>query len=165
MGTKTYVTGGLFIAIVTAMTFINLPINPAGGLVHLGYVALFPIAAVFGKKYGFVAGAVGMALFDVLGQWFLWAPATFVIAGAVGYIVGSFSKGGSSWKRNVTGMLIASAVQIVGYFVYNAFILGFGVESAIVSIMGDSFKMLVSTGLALLVIPAVQRVKNTLVVG
>ena len=156
---KKYVYGALFIAIVTALTYINLPWSPTGGLVHLGYVALFPIAIVYGKKYGMIAGAIGMALFDVLSQWFMWAPATFIIVGLVGYTVGSIADGGSSPRRNVIAMLVGSLISISGYFVFNAFIMGFGVPSAVLSIAGDSFKLVFSLVVTMFTVPAVQRAK------
>lgn len=162
--TKGIVIGALFIAIVTTFTYINVPYSPNGGLIHLGYIALFPIAAIFGKKYGMVAGAIGMALFDVLSQWFLWAPATFIIVGIIGYVVGSISDGGKSITRNIVAMLIASVIQVTGYFLFNAYIAGFGVESAMTSIVGDSIKMLISTAVSVATIEVLLRsgVKNLL---
>lgn len=156
---KKYVYGALFIAIVTSLTFINLPISPNGGLVHLGYVALFPIAIVFGKKYGMIAGAIGMALFDVLSQWFLWAPATFIIVGLVGYTVGLIADGGSNPGRNAIAMLVGSIISISGYFVFNAFIMGFGVPSALVSIGGDSFKLLFSLVISMFTVPTLLKAR------
>ncbi len=160
LNTKDYVMAGLFIAIVTSLTYINLPISPTGGLVHLGYVALFPIAIVYGPKYGAIAGAFGMALFDVLSQWLLWAPATFIIVGLVGYSVGLIANGGRNPLRNVIAMVVGALISISGYFVFNAFIMGFGVPSALTSLGGDSFKVFASLLVALAIIPGLLNVKK-----
>lgn len=154
---------GLFIAIVTSLTYINLPVSPSGGLVHLGYIALFPIAVVFGRRYGAVAGAIGMALFDVLSQWFLWAPATFIIVGMVGYTVGLIADGGRSPIRNVIAMFVGCLISIAGYFVFNAFVMGFGVPSALTSLGGDAFKVFASLAVSMAVIPGLLIVKKQIV--
>ena len=93
--TKALVINALFIALTLVATmFINirLPIMGNGGLIHLGNVPLFVAALVFGKKTGAIAGAFGMALFDVIMGWTLWAPFTFVIVGAMGYVAGLISE-------------------------------------------------------------------------
>ena len=161
--TRNIAYGALFIAIVTGFTFINIPIFPQGGLLHLGYIALFPIAVVFGKRYGLIAGAFGMALFDVLSQWFAWAPATFIIVGIVGYVVGFIADGGSSYLRIVVALIVGSIISVSGYFVFNAFIMGFGVPSALTSAGGDSLKLVVSVIVSIPVIPALLEVKQRFV--
>ena len=74
------VVSGMFIALVIVATFINVPFPGAvGGLVHLGTLMMLIIALRFGRYYGALAGGIGMALFDVLSGWALWAPGTFVV--------------------------------------------------------------------------------------
>lgn len=77
--TKDLVESSLLIALVFIATkFINirLPISINGGLIHLGNVMLFTSAIVFGKRKGALAGGIGMALFDLVSGWTLWAPFT-----------------------------------------------------------------------------------------
>ncbi|XMB66047.1 ECF transporter S component [Mycoplasmatota bacterium zrk1] len=161
--TKSLMMGALFIAIVTSLTFIQLFSGPNGGLVHAGYIALFPIAIVFGKNYGAIAGAFGMALFDILSGWASWAPATFVVVGLVGYFTGLIASGGGNQKVNLLALIVGSLISISGYFIYNAFLMGFGVESALISASGDAFKVLVSSGIAIMMIPSVIRIKNQII--
>ena len=56
---------------------------------------LFIVAIVFGKEKGAIAGAVGMAIFDLSSGWALWAPFTFVVRGIMGYMIGSIA-----WSKN-----------------------------------------------------------------
>lgn len=148
----------LFTAIVTIMTFINLPLFGAqGGLIHLGYVALFPIAIIYGKRVGMIAGGVGMGLFDILSGWSAWAPGTLVIVGIIGYVVGAITERNKSFLFMVIAMLVGSVISISGYFFYNAFIMGFGIESALVSIAGDSLKVFASTAITMATIRPLQR--------
>ncbi|XMB87173.1 ECF transporter S component [Mycoplasmatota bacterium WC44] len=158
--TKNLMMAALFIAIVTSLTFIQLFSTPNGGLVHAGYIALFPIAVVFGKNYGAIAGAIGMALFDILSGWASWAPATFVVVGLVGYFTGLIANGGKNRNINILALTVGSLISITGYFIYNAFFMKFGVESALVSASGDAIKVFVSLVVAVLVIPSVSRMKD-----
>ena len=99
--TKDMVETSLLTALVfvaTAFINIRLPILASGGLVHLGTVMLFIAAIVFGKEKGAIAGAVGMAIFDLSSGWALWAPFTFVIRGIMGYMVGYIT-----WSKNRDG--------------------------------------------------------------
>jgi uncharacterized membrane protein len=158
--TRSVVLGALFIAIVTLMTFINVPLfGPQGGLIHLGYVALFPIAIVYGRYLGMIAGGVGMALFDILSGWSAWAPGTFLIVGLIGYIVGLLTTGKPGMLQIVGAMVIGSLISVAGYFFYNAFIMGFGVESAAGALVGDSLKVFASLAITLFTLPALRRIK------
>ena len=74
--------------VFTAFINIRLPIAANGGLIHLGNVPLFIGAILFGRRVGAIAGGVGMALFDLLSGWTVWAPFTLVTVGLMGYVVG-----------------------------------------------------------------------------
>lgn len=88
LSTKELVLMGLMIALVwLAGSVIKIP--SVGGFVHLGDCMVFLSVVVLGKKKGSVASAMGMMLVDVLGGYYLWAPFTFVIKGAMAYIAGS----------------------------------------------------------------------------
>jgi uncharacterized membrane protein len=159
--TRNVVLGALFIAIVTLMTFINVPLfGPQGGLIHLGYVALFPIAILYGRYLGLIAGGVGMGLFDILSGWSAWAPGTFVIVGLIGYVVGVLTTGNPGLLQIIGAMAIGSFISIIGYFLYNSFVMGFGVESASVSLIGDSLKVFASLVITLFTLPALRRIQQ-----
>ncbi|MGB3367325.1 MAG: ECF transporter S component [Acidaminobacteraceae bacterium] len=129
--TKDLVVNGLLIAIVFVATYfiqIRLPISVNGGLIHLGNVALFSIAIVFGPKKGAIAGAFGMGLFDILSGWISWAPFTFIIRGVMGYLIGYFAfkgkKAGKPLLYSIVGMLIASVFMILGYYLTEVILYG-----------------------------------------
>jgi uncharacterized membrane protein len=159
--TKSLVLTALLTAIVTIMTFINVPLFGAqGGLIHLGYVALFPIAIIYGKQIGMIAGGVGMGLFDILSGWSAWAPGTLIIVGIIGYVVGQLTERNKTYPILILAMLIGSLISVAGYFLYNAFIMGFGVESASVSLIGDSLKVGASLVITLATYPALQQLQR-----
>ncbi|USG68471.1 ECF transporter S component [Brevibacillus ruminantium] len=159
--TKTLVINALFIAFTLAATmFINirLPFMGNGGLIHLGNVPLFIAAFVFGRRTGAIAGAFGMGLFDVISGWTAWAPFTFVIVGAMGYVAGLIAEKVPGKKVLVYTLAVAAAlvIKIVGYYfveviLYSNWIQPFG------SIPGNVLQVVVA---GLIVVPLVGRFKK-----
>lgn len=133
----------LLIALVFISTrFINirLPLASTGGLVHLGNTMLFISAIVFGKRKGAIAGAFGMALFDLLSEWAIWAPFTFIVRGVMGYIIGSIAwsgnRKGSSIIANVIAVAVSGVWMIFGYYVTEMILYGSHAK-ALLSIPGN----------------------------
>jgi len=159
--TKTLVINALFIAFTLAATmFINLrlPIMGNGGLIHLGNVPLFIAVFVFGKRTGAIAGAFGMGLFDLISGWTAWAPFTFVIVGAMGYVAGLISEKVPGKKMLVYTLAVAAAliIKIVGYYfveviLYSNWIQPFG------SIPGNVLQVVVA---GIIVVPLAGRLRK-----
>lgn len=168
MGTKTYdskvkdmVITSLLIGLVFIFTrFINirLPISINGGLIHLGNVMLFVSAIVFGKKKGAMAGAFGMALFDIMSGWMAWAPFTFVIRGAMGYIIGFIAekREGKNIMYNIFGIILGGIIMIAGYYITEGILYGNWI-SPMTSIPGNITQIVVG---ALLGLPTVIALKK-----
>ncbi|MFC7372600.1 ECF transporter S component [Fictibacillus iocasae] len=159
--TKALVINALFIALTLVATmFINfkLPTIGNGGLIHLGNVPLFIAAFVFGRRTGAIAGAFGMGLFDLISGWNMWAPFTFVIVGAMGYVAGLISEKVPGKKAFVyiIAVIAAMLIKIVGYYftevvLYGNWIQPFG------SVPGN----IVQVALAgIIVVPIVARIKK-----
>ena len=123
--TKDMVLTGMGIALVFVATLINikLPIGQ-GGLIHLGNVPLFLFAIIYGKKIGAMAGAFGMGLFDLMGGWTPWAPATFIIVGLMGYTVGVIAEKKDDLTGYTLAIILACAIKVAGYYVAEALIYG-----------------------------------------
>ena len=126
--------------VATAFINIRLPILSSGGLVHLGNVILFAAAILFGKKKGAIAGAVGMAIFDLSSGWALWAPFTFIVRGIMGYIVGAIAysnnKNGDSFLFNVLAVIASGIWMIIGYYITEVILYG-NLLTPIASIPGN----------------------------
>ena len=158
---KDMVITSLLIGLVFIFTrFINirLPISINGGLIHLGNVMLFVSAIVFGKKKGAMAGAFGMALFDIMSGWMAWAPFTFVIRGAMGYIIGSIAekREGKNIIYNIFGILLGGIIMIAGYYITEGILYGNWI-TPITSIPGNITQIVVG---ALLGLPTVIALKK-----
>ena len=154
--TKELVITGLSIALVFVATcFINirLPIGQ-GGLIHLGNEPLFLV----GKKIGAAAGAVGMGLFDLMGGWTPWAPATFIIVGLMGYTVGWIAEHKNDMMGYILAIVAACAIKIVGYYIAEALIYGNWIQP-VMSIPGNLIQIGVA---AVVVLPIVGVLKKAL---
>ena len=157
--TRQIVTAALGIALVFAFTsFVNvrLPIAANGGLIHLGNVPLFIIAILYGRRLGALAGGLGMALFDVVGGWLLWAPFTLVIVGLMGYSVGAISENRRSTAAYAVALTVACLIKVVGYYGAEGLIYGNWI-APLTSIPGN----LVQIGVAsAVVLPVVSKLRK-----
>ena len=105
----------VLVYVFTAVVNIRLPFAPNGGLI-------FVAAILFGKRTGMHAGGIGMALFDLLSGWTLWAPFTLVIVGCMGFVVGAVTEKKKSFPFYLLALLLACAIKIGGYYLAEAVI-------------------------------------------
>lgn len=149
--TKQLAYTALGIALVfTCTAFVNLrlPIAANGGLIHLGNVPLFLFAILYGRWTGALAGGIGMALFDVVGGWFLWAPFTLVIVGLMGYTVGAICEKNRSLTAYILALMAAGLIKVVGYYGAEGIIYGNWV-APLTSIPGNLVQIGVAAVIAL----------------
>ncbi|MCP1357247.1 ECF transporter S component [Aneurinibacillus migulanus] len=159
--TKTIVINALFITFTLVATmFINirLPIMGNGGLIHLGNVPLFIAALVYGKKTGAIAGAFGMAFFDLISGWAAWAPFTFIIVGSMGFLAGLISEKvpGKRVLVNTLAIVVALIIKVVGYY-FTEVILYSNWIQPIGSIPGNVMQVVIA---GIIVVPLAGRLKK-----
>lgn len=156
--TYTLVITALFIALTYVATWlinIRLPLVGSGGLIHLGNVPLFIGAMLYGRKTGALAGAFGMGLFDLFSGWTAWAPFTFVIVGAMGYVVGLMAEKKpfkNTNVNNIVSIILALIIKIVGYYFAEVILYGNWV-APLGSIPGNIFQVGVAGVIVLVIIP------------
>lgn len=156
-------TTAILIAVVFVATrFINIPMPGAkGGLMHVGTVALFFIAIIFGRYKGAIAGGIGMGLFDLLSPYAVWAPFTFIIRLFMGFIVGAFGEIGRKKNKRMpwylTGMAIGGVWMMIGYY-FSEVILYHNWYSPLVNSMpGDLIQNIVGFAIGVPLIIAVEK--------
>ena len=93
-----------------------------------------------------------MALFDATSPYFVWAPFTFVIRFAMGYIIGYMAhlngKQGSNFVYNLVGILIASGIMIGGYYIAEGILFGNWIQP-VQSIFGNVTQCVIGAAAAL----------------
>lgn len=142
--TKKIVLNGLMIAVVFLTTYFTRfpgPIPP--GYINLGDVAIMVAALILGKKSGFISGAIGSALADLVAGAFIFVPVTFIVKGIEGYVIGLVGEskllGVGSKVARVWAVAAGAVVMVLGYFIAEALILGafdssFGLTAAILEL-------------------------------
>lgn len=145
--------------VFTAFINVRLPIAAAGGLIHLGNVALFIFAIIFGKKTGAVAGGIGMGLFDLLSGWGVWAPFTLLIVGLMGFEVGLITEKKQGYVWNIIAIVLAGVIKVVGYYIAEVIIYG-NWAAPVASIPGNLVQIGVAAVIVLIVIEPLKKAAN-----
>jgi uncharacterized membrane protein len=136
---------GIFTALNFIFTFwLQIPIPATGGYINIGDTVVMFTALLFGPIIGGIAGGLGPMLADILSPYVIYAPATLVIKGIEGFLIGLISNPRDSEERisyrDIIAVLIGGILIPFGYFIYEAFILGLGVAIAFVEIPGNFFQ-------------------------
>ncbi|NHJ20859.1 MAG: ECF transporter S component [Candidatus Lokiarchaeota archaeon] len=152
------------IAIFTALNFIvtywiQIPIPATGGYINVGDITVMFTALLFGPIIGGITGGLGPMLADFFsGPYIIYAPATLIIKGIEGFVIGIISnpKGckGRISLRDGLAVIIGGILIPLGYFIYEAFILRLGVFTALAEVPGNFFQFIVAAVFSILLIIA-----------
>ena len=135
----------IFAALIYILTaFLAIPVPATGGYINLGDMLVMFTALLFGPIVGGLAGGFGSMLADILSPYYIYAPATLIIKGIEGFIIGIISnprKNNSRLSyRDLIAVLIGGILIPLGYFIYEAFILNLGIVVALVEVPGNFFQ-------------------------
>ena len=145
----------VLVYVLTALVNITFPGAGDGGLMHMGNIPLFITAILFGRKTGAIAGGVGMALFDLLSPFAVWAPFTLIIVGLMGYVVGAVAEKHRALGWYVLAMVLACAIKVGGYYIAEGIIYGNWI-APVISIPGNIIQVAVGAAVTLAVIKPLQ---------
>jgi uncharacterized membrane protein len=136
---------GIFTALTYVVTaFIQVPIPATGGYINVGDLMVMFTALLFGPIVGGISGGVGPMIADILSPYSIYAPATLIIKGIEGVLIGFISnpKDRSSRisYRDIIAVIIGGLLIPFGYFIYEAYILNLGVFVALAEVPGNFFQ-------------------------
>ena len=123
----------LLTAIVCVATFVvKIPSPATNGYFNLGDCFVLLSGFILGPVYGALAAGLGSAIADMLSGYAQYAPATFVIKALMAvtafFIAKVFNKKPLIGK--IIGGITAETIMVLGYFGYEAVILGYGIAAA-----------------------------------
>ncbi len=128
--TQKIVISALFAALVCVATMLIRIPSPLKGYINLGDVIVLLCGFVLPCGYGFAAAGIGSALADVFAGYITYAPATFVIKGIMALIVHFMClvllKNTKDFVAKLISALTAEIFMVLGYFVFEGFLYGFG---------------------------------------
>ena len=114
-------TGVLMALACVATMVIQIP-SPTHGYMNLGDCVVLLSGCLLGPVYGAVAGGVGSALADLLSGYAVYVPGTLVIKAVMAALAGILYR--RSQKLLPVGAVLAELVMIVGYWLYDGFLMG-----------------------------------------
>ena len=123
----------LLTAIVCVATFVvKIPSPATNGYFNLGDCFVLLSGWLLGPVYGALAAGLGSALADILSGYMQYAPATFVIKALMAIVTYFIAKAiiRKPLIGKILGGIFAEAIMVLGYFGYEAIILGYGIAAA-----------------------------------
>jgi uncharacterized membrane protein len=151
--TKKLIFAALMTALICASTaLIKLPLPL--GYVHLGDAFVVAAAFLLSPWYGFLAAAIGSCMADLFLGYAAYAPVTFLLKGGMVLAVIGVLKLWKSGKRPIVGQILAGLaavlLMVMGYYVFEGFLYGFG--AALVSVPFNAVQGSVGVILGLLLV-------------
>ena len=132
---RNIVTASTFAAITTLATMvIKVPTFGTNGYVNIGDAAVLLSAWLLGNPYGAIAAGLGSALADLLSGYPAYIPGTAIIKFVMAFVCAAIYK---SLKNRfpktivyIVSSIVAEALMIIGYFLYESTVLGYGIGAA-----------------------------------
>ena len=121
---------GAFTCVVTMV--IAFPIPATSGFINIGDAVVMITGLLFGPIIGGIAGGIGSSLADLFLGYVYYAPATLVIKGLEGFLVGLIANPKKTYKwnyRDFIAVIVGGFTMVIGYFLFEVII--FGVPSAL----------------------------------
>lgn len=134
------VTAALFAALICLATALFAVPLPTGGFANLGDCFVILCGVLLGSWWGAAAAGLGAALADLLLGYTVYAPATFLIKGAMALCV--FALLGHTdpprlW-RVIVAAVTAECIMLGGYFVFEICL--YGVAAAAADLIGNALQ-------------------------
>ena len=162
---KIVITALLAALTCVATMIIRIP-SPLKGYINLGDCVVLCAGWMLPLGYGFFAAGLGSALADVFSGYVLYAPATFVIKGAMALVAalifkaihksGKDGKSKDTLARIIAGV-VAEIVMIAGYYVFEAFL--YGPISSLANIPANAVQGIAGVILGCVLIKVLKKIK------
>ncbi|MFX0137517.1 MAG: ECF transporter S component [Candidatus Hodarchaeota archaeon] len=152
---------GIFSALICILTMvISIPIPATQGFINIGDAGVMFTGLVFGPFIGGISGGVGSALADIFLVYPIYAPATLIIKGLEGFVIGLISNPKQNYikfnYRDIIAVVVGGLIMVFGYFIYEIILWGFA--SALYEVILNGIIQFGITGLiSLLIILAVRK--------
>ena len=153
---KLALTAGLAATTTVATMLVQIPIPPTRGYLNFGDIMVFTSALLFGRFVGGLAGGIGSAMADIITGYGYFAPYTLIIKGLEGLLAGAI-RDGRSTRRDVLGWFVGAVAMVTGYFLVEAYVLGFGLPAALVEVPSNAIQVLSG---AIIAIPLARGLRN-----
>ena len=128
--TKKLVLSALMAALTCVATMIIRIPSPLKGYLNLGDCVVLLSGWLLPPGYAFLAAGLGSALADLFSGYVIYAPATFLIKVTMAVVAFVcfllMNKKLGKLSSQLIGAVLAEIVMILGYFLFEGFLYGFG---------------------------------------
>ena len=147
------------ICVLTMFPQIYMPVTR--GYVNLGDCLVLAAAWLLGANYGGIAAALGSALADIITGYVHYAPATFIIKGAMAVAAALIAKALAKHETvgRLVGAVAAELIMVTGYFLYSWFFITGSAITAAPSIIGNLVQGVVGIAVGMALIFALDKTK------
>ena len=128
--TRKMIFAALFASLTCVSTMIIKIPTPTNGYIHPGDGFVLLSSLLLGPVWGTLAAGIGSALSDLIGGYFIYVPATFIIkslTALVGYYVFHFLLRLIGTNTNapqlILGGIAGEFIMVAGYFLFEIFML------------------------------------------
>ena len=151
----------LLAALVAIATMIVTIPTPTGGYVNIGDGIVLICGWILGPVWGTLAAGVGSMIADLIG-YPIYAPATFIIKALMALVAFALAKAlkpvfqKRAWIAYTLAGIAAELVMIVGYFVFEATFMSYGM-GAIVSVLPNATQAVVGIAIGVSLMTIIDR--------
>ncbi len=140
-------------SLILLTTLLYIPMGI--GYYHLGDGFIFAAASLLGPYAG-LSAAIGSILADLLSGYLIYAPATAIIKGGMGFISGLLLRKNHKFITVLLILLLCEAIMVGGYFIYEAFL--YGVAGAVPSLIPNALQGLAGIVLGAIMVPLTRKI-------
>ena len=162
--TRKIVLAALVAALACVATMIVKIPSPMKGYVNLGDCIVLVAGWILSPWYAFLAAGLGSALADLFSGYVIYAPATFLIKGAMALVAfvcfKLLHKRVGKLASQIVGGVLAETVMVFGYFIFEGFLYGFA--PSVVNIPANAAQGVAGLVIGIALIKAFERLKITL---
>ena len=127
--TKKLVMAAMLATLCCVATLV-IKVPTQNGYLNLGDCVVLISGFLLSPTYGFLAAGLGSALADLFSGYVIYAPVTFFIKGAMALVAHYGSRLlPKKMPKRVLGGLAAEVLMVLGYYVFEGFLYGFGTAS------------------------------------
>ena len=142
---KLTTAGVLAAAIILLTTLVSIPMPGGLGYINLGDAGVLLAGVLLGGGWGALCAGAASAISDILLGWGVYAPATFVIKGAVA-LVGGLLFATTKKQIRFVFLFVAALLVPIGYFLYETLL--YGTAAAIPNILFNAIQCVVGAAAA-----------------
>ncbi len=151
------VLSALFTALICVSTMVIKIPTPLGGYINLGDSLILLSVWVLPVQYSVMAAGIGSAFADLLSGYVLYAPATLIIKGIMAFVAGAIYKKQNNNFALLTSAAVAELVMVLGYYVFEGFIYGFG--ASLINIPANAIQGVASIIISLLILKIYKKIR------